>query len=786
MASRPRMCLCMIVKNEAHVIREALTSVLKYIDYYVISDTGSTDRTKEVIKEFFDSHNINGEIYDTPWKNFGYNRSEVLSFAQKKAEYLWMFDADDIIEGNLVFPENMDLDGYLVTFDRLMTYQRVQIFRGDVPWMYEGVLHEYPKCLKETAKIGSINGDYYIVSRRLGDRNKDPQKYQKDAQVFEEELKKDPKNSRNMFYCAQSYLDHQNFEKAEYWYTKRIEEGGWEEEMYVSLLRVAYCKQRLTRPIPHILDTFFKASMILPQRVEAYFELSRIFRLSGLYREAYEYAKIGSVMKYNPHCLFGIKILNDFGIKDELALSAFHLGYYKEALQLNNELIQLNCPDMKEHMPRLRKNNELFQRKLTESTSAEKPLLCIYLGFANAYDSGAMIYGSEIAVKEIIKYLKQYYRITLVENQCQQQGEIEPGIFRIRSDYFQRYQEANQIDVMLISRYLCVFLEHTIKAKKIYIWSHDILFHPGWQTPLPNNGKHLIENLDHKVDGYVSLTKWQKNILTSAFDLPENKFHIIGNGLAPEKFQMNKKMTRTRYRFIYTSSPDRGLEKLIEYFHDINFEFPQAELYIYRGKECFNEKEAPLLEEMKKYPYIHYMGKASHEKLALEFRKASVWLYPTNFPETYCISALEAQFAGCICICSNLAGLTETVADRGILLTSTYGTKQHKEDVLSAVRKVFAMEESDLKAMRRKAQVWASQQTWKKRTTGWKTLFETGKYVESKEDDTLSFPEEQYGPSDDTIEPIKPQLGNPKDMLEIVQVNPTSIFQVPTSIKELV
>jgi len=54
MIDRPTITLCMIVKDEEHVIKRCLESIYKYIDRYDISDTGSTDKTKEIIKEFFD------------------------------------------------------------------------------------------------------------------------------------------------------------------------------------------------------------------------------------------------------------------------------------------------------------------------------------------------------------------------------------------------------------------------------------------------------------------------------------------------------------------------------------------------------------------------------------------------------------------------------------------------------------------------------------------------------------------------------------------------------------
>jgi len=72
------ICLNMIVKNESHIILETLENILSTlkIDYWVISDTGSTDNTPQLIKEFFQSRNIPGELKHDPWKDFGHNHSQ--------------------------------------------------------------------------------------------------------------------------------------------------------------------------------------------------------------------------------------------------------------------------------------------------------------------------------------------------------------------------------------------------------------------------------------------------------------------------------------------------------------------------------------------------------------------------------------------------------------------------------------------------------------------------------------------------------------------------------------
>lgn len=57
------ICLNMIVKNERAVIERCLQSVVKYIDYWVICDTGSTDGTQQKIQHFFQSNNVPGELF---------------------------------------------------------------------------------------------------------------------------------------------------------------------------------------------------------------------------------------------------------------------------------------------------------------------------------------------------------------------------------------------------------------------------------------------------------------------------------------------------------------------------------------------------------------------------------------------------------------------------------------------------------------------------------------------------------------------------------------------------
>ena len=89
----------MIVRNEAHIIHEALDSVAPYISSWVIVDTGSDDGTQDLIRNHMAGLGIPGELHERPWRNFAHNRSEALELAQGRADYIWVMDADDPLVG---------------------------------------------------------------------------------------------------------------------------------------------------------------------------------------------------------------------------------------------------------------------------------------------------------------------------------------------------------------------------------------------------------------------------------------------------------------------------------------------------------------------------------------------------------------------------------------------------------------------------------------------------------------------------------------------------------------
>jgi tetratricopeptide (TPR) repeat protein len=251
------LCLNMIVKNEAHIIKSTLENLCSYIkfDYWAICDTGSTDDTKDIINSFFGERKIPGELYEHKWKNFGFNRSEALRVAYNKTDYLLIFDADDKIYGHFKLPPNLEHDSYLLKFGSGFTYSRPLLINNRKKWEFVGVLHEYlspkddPKNKEKSKGQALINGNYYVDSGRSGNRSKNPNKYLDDAKIlkeaYNEEINKNYSLAcRYAFYCAQSYKDANMIDDSIEWYKKCLELNNWDQEKYYSALMLGDLYQR--------------------------------------------------------------------------------------------------------------------------------------------------------------------------------------------------------------------------------------------------------------------------------------------------------------------------------------------------------------------------------------------------------------------------------------------------------------------------------------------------------------------------------------------------------------
>ncbi|MEO6749278.1 MAG: glycosyltransferase [Casimicrobiaceae bacterium] len=340
-ADRPSICLVMIVRNEAHIVCEALASMLPWVSECVIVDTGSTDGTQDIIRRFGATYALDVQVFERPWRDFGWNRTEALALAREhsQADYLWMFDADDVLEGTPSLGA-LEADAYNVRFGPDTGYQRLQIFRRILGWRYVGVLHEYPACDTSDARLGAIDGEYHVVSRRLGDRSRDPQKYARDAEVLEAALVNEPGNARYVFYLGQSLFDAGQFARALEVYAQRAGMGGWNEEVFYARYRAAQCLERLERSSDDVLAAYAACAREHPDRAEAWVRAASLARQHNRFRDAYVFARrAASVPMPGVAALFVETADYAWRAKDEQAIAAYYCGFMDESFELCTELL---------------------------------------------------------------------------------------------------------------------------------------------------------------------------------------------------------------------------------------------------------------------------------------------------------------------------------------------------------------------------------------------------------------------------------------------------------------
>ncbi|MGH9426261.1 MAG: glycosyltransferase family 4 protein [Terriglobia bacterium] len=184
---------------------------------------------------------------------------------------------------------------------------------------------------------------------------------------------------------------------------------------------------------------------------------------------------------------------------------------------------------------------------------------------------------------------------------------------------------------------------------------------------------------------------------------------VTKNGLDLKYFTEEPK--KIGNRLIYSSSPDRGLLRLLELFPQIKAQVPDTELHIYYGFHNWkkmaqmlnNSKELEqialfenLLEQRSKEGGITYHGRVSKAELAKAFLASKVWSYPTGFTESSCITAMEAQAGGCVPVTTALAALPETVS-HGFVLKPPNTTPAYGEAFVRRVVKLLLDEKERAK-----------------------------------------------------------------------------------------
>ncbi len=327
------LCLNMIVKNESRVIKRLLQSVVKYIDCYCICDTGSTDNTVEEIRNFFSSQTppIPGRIILEPFQDFGYNRSFALKACDDlDVSYVLLLDADMVLSVNPKYTKE-DVYGkltedvyYLYQGSDSFYYKNVRIVRNHIGISYWGVTHEYVKT-PEGAVYSKFDKNEIFIND-IGDGGCKSDKFIRDINLLKKGLEKEKDNDRYTFYLANSYRDAGQNENAIDTYKKRIELGGWVEEVWQSHYNIGKCYKKMG-DMASAIYWWSEGFNYFQKRLENMYEIIHYYRCIGKNQLAYMYYVAAEQINRNgvsDDHLFLQKDIYEYKLDYELSI----VGYY--------------------------------------------------------------------------------------------------------------------------------------------------------------------------------------------------------------------------------------------------------------------------------------------------------------------------------------------------------------------------------------------------------------------------------------------------------------------------
>lgn len=370
-----KICLTMIVRNEAKIMRRCLDSVKNIIDCVSICVTGPSDddNTKGVIEGWMKEHNMPGKVYRQEWKNFGYNRTLSAKTAREtlkelgyslKDTYLLFIDADMTIRITPQFnKKDLTADCYLmIQKNSALSYYNVRMTRASLPFRSIGVTHEYWGCDGQSSqdKINTIWID------DLNDGGCKSDKLERDIRLLTQGLIDEPKNERYMFYLAQSYKDSGKLDEAIDMYKKRIEAGGWFEEVFYAKYMLGKCYQQKNE-WPNALHWYLEAFQDNPDRAETLLEVARHYRWAGKNQLAFIFAQRGKKVPYPKHqALFIHDTVYNYELDEELSIASYYTPFKNEGLKAIDRLTRTRYAPP--HVRETAHRNGVFYIKNLEGT----------------------------------------------------------------------------------------------------------------------------------------------------------------------------------------------------------------------------------------------------------------------------------------------------------------------------------------------------------------------------------------------------------------------------------
>lgn len=201
-----------------------------------------------------------------------------------------------------------------------------------------------------------------------------------------------------------------------------------------------------------------------------------------------------------------------------------------------------------------------------------------------------------------------------------------------------------------------------------------------------------------KFDHFVFVSAWQRDQYQIRYGIPFSKCSVIPNAVE-KKYEAEEKNTET-IRFIYHTTPHRGLELLYPVFDELSKEYDNIHLDVYSSFAIYGwpQRDDPyvdLFTKIHEHPQMTYHGSVPNEQVLEALDKAHIFLYPNIWRETSCIAMIEAIKSGVICIHPNLGALPETASNATIMYDFTENNQDHANLAYSITKSLLEHQKND-------------------------------------------------------------------------------------------
>ena len=260
------------------------------------------------------------------------------------------------------------------------------------------------------------------------------------------------------------------------------------------------------------------------------------------------------------------------------------------------------------------------------------------------------------------------------------------------------------------------------KDKINILWMHHFVN----QEEAKNLGS---KDYTDKLDYIVFNSNWNFEKFQYQFKVPENKSLVIKNAIEKIDFQEKPK---DKINLIYHTTPWRGLAQLLNVFKKLNLKNVELNVcsstIIYGKKfdDILGKKYENIFNECKNTKNVNYLGFVENKNIIELLKKTHIYSFPSIWPETSCLSAIESMAAGCEVVTTNLGALYETCSPFGTLVSFDRNLdnleKKYSKTLLKSINNYWS--EENQKKLKLQYETINATYSWNVRSEEWKDFFD--------------------------------------------------------------